>query len=222
MCVWQVETSRVYYLHSSSDYSEIMILARNSFLRPPGTLRHGGSLQAGPTERHQPHQGAAALLPCPGHVSKEVREVQRVLQELLLLGSEGTTYKNNRIKNLPAPQIVISSHTEAALSGRRSCRSAWDHCQSCSLGTRTFKHVQPGRKRQQPRLHTQNRAGTRGISADFWHQTPGLPRPSERRGASPGAPVCAVSATERVSHSCKEPLFGWLWRGHRDYNHPAQ
>lgn len=120
--------------------------------------------------------------------------------------------KNNRVRNLPAPQMVISSHAEGAPSGSCSRTSAQERCQSCLLpGTWTFKHMQPGidvvgkGSRQGCRHKTeQARARTRrGKSSDFSHQKWGLTCPSKERGASPGDPVYPVAVTERVSHPCK-------------------
>lgn len=89
-------------------------MARNCFLRPWGVCKHKGHC------RHQPSQGVAPLPSCFGHVSTELKETWRILQELLSprLGSEGICYVNNRVKNLPAPWIVVSSPAEGALLER--------------------------------------------------------------------------------------------------------
>lgn len=89
-----------------------MILARNSFLKPWGICRHKGHC------RHQPCQRVAPLpSSCFSHISTELKITGRILQELLSprLGSKGICYKNNRVKNLPAPWIVVPSPAEGAL-----------------------------------------------------------------------------------------------------------
>lgn len=137
----------------------IMILARNSFLRPWGVCWHRGHCwhrshcwhrghcRQGPWKGTSPPEGGcpAPLPSCPGHMSQKPGAFCRSCPLLsLLLGSEGTSYKHSRVRisllltpSSPATQRVPflgAAHARQLRSAARAaCSGGHGLFNTCSL-----------------------------------------------------------------------------------------